>query len=88
MNLSKTYSGLAATLAIVASTANSAAFSAEEIAMRNDAATVTHMLKLGDGEIAYDDTGGTGPTVICVPGIGDLRAQYRFVAPAPPPDFE
>jgi pimeloyl-ACP methyl ester carboxylesterase len=41
----------------------------------------TQMLKLADGEIAYDDTGGDGPVVICVPGIGDVRAQYRFLAP-------
>jgi pimeloyl-ACP methyl ester carboxylesterase len=39
------------------------------------------MLKLADGAIAYDDTGGDGPLVVCVPGIGDVRAQYRFLAP-------
>jgi pimeloyl-ACP methyl ester carboxylesterase len=71
-------SGLAATLAIVAS---SATFASEAIPARIDAAKVTHILKLDDGEISYDDTGGTGPAVICVPGIGDLRGQYRFVAP-------
>lgn len=43
--------------------------------------SATQMLKLADGEIAYDDTGGDGPVVICVPGIGDVRAQYRFLAP-------
>ncbi len=41
----------------------------------------TQFLKLPDGQIAYDDTGGTGPLVICVPGLGDLRQQYRFLAP-------
>jgi pimeloyl-ACP methyl ester carboxylesterase len=39
------------------------------------------MLKLHDGQIAYDDSGGYAPIVICVPGLGDLRQQYRFLAP-------
>src|SRR5258708_26886955 len=73
-----TCSGLAATLAIVAS---SAAFSSEAIPARIEAAKVAQMLKLDDGEVAYDDTGGTGPTLICLPGICDLPAQYPFVAP-------
>jgi pimeloyl-ACP methyl ester carboxylesterase len=38
-------------------------------------------LILHDGQIAYDDSGGDGPLVICVPGLGDLRQQYRFLAP-------
>jgi pimeloyl-ACP methyl ester carboxylesterase len=41
----------------------------------------TQFLKLPDGQIAYDDTGGAGPLVICVPGLGDMRRQYRFLAP-------
>ncbi len=41
----------------------------------------TQFLKLPDGQIAYDDTGGTGPLIICVPGLGDLRQQYRLLAP-------
>jgi pimeloyl-ACP methyl ester carboxylesterase len=41
----------------------------------------TQFLKLPGGQIAYDDTGGTGPLVICVPGLGDMRLQYRFLAP-------
>jgi pimeloyl-ACP methyl ester carboxylesterase len=45
------------------------------------AAAATQFLKLPDGQIAYDDSGGTGPLVICVPGLGDLRQQYRFLAP-------
>ena len=40
-----------------------------------------HWMKLHDGLIAYDDYGGSGPTIICVPGLGDLRQQYRFLAP-------
>jgi pimeloyl-ACP methyl ester carboxylesterase len=40
-----------------------------------------YWMKLNDGLIAYDDYGGNGPTIICVPGLGDLRQQYRFLAP-------
>lgn len=32
-------------------------------------------------QIAYDDTGGTGPCVVCLPGMGQLRSIYRFVVP-------
>jgi pimeloyl-ACP methyl ester carboxylesterase len=45
------------------------------------ATTTTQFLKLPDGQIAYDDSGGSGPLVICVPGLGDMRQQYRFFAP-------
>lgn len=38
-------------------------------------------LKLQDGTLVYDDI-GHGPLVICVPSMGDLRAEYRFLAPA------
>src|SRR5262245_9712314 len=34
-----------------------------------------------DGRIAYD-LEGDGPLVVCLPGMGDLRATYRFLAPA------
>jgi pimeloyl-ACP methyl ester carboxylesterase len=34
-----------------------------------------------DGRIAYEET-GTGPLAVLVPGIGDVRAEYRFLAPA------
>ena len=46
-----------------------------------DATTSTpRMLQRPGGRIAYDDT-GTGPVVICVPGMGDLRAEYRYLTP-------
>jgi pimeloyl-ACP methyl ester carboxylesterase len=45
------------------------------------ATTTTQFLKLPGGQIAYDDSGGAGPLVICVPGLGDMRQQYRFLAP-------
>ncbi len=41
---------------------------------------VTHSLDVADGRIAYDDI-GQGPLVICVPSMGDLRGEYRFLAP-------
>jgi pimeloyl-ACP methyl ester carboxylesterase len=34
-----------------------------------------------EGRVAYDVM-GTGPLVLCVPGMGDLRSVYRFLAPA------
>ena len=42
--------------------------------------TVTKFLDRPDGRIAYDD-GGAGPLVVMVPGLGDLRQEYRFLAP-------
>lgn len=32
------------------------------------------------GRIGYDVT-GTGPLVVCIPGLGDLRQEYRFLVP-------
>lgn len=29
--------------------------------------------------LAYDDTGGHGRLVVMLPGVGDLRSEYRFV---------
>lgn len=41
----------------------------------------TLYLERPDGIIAYDDTQGPGPLVICVPSLGDTRAEYRFLRP-------
>ncbi len=41
----------------------------------------TQRLSFEGGEIAFDDTQTNGPLVICVPGIGDIRASYRFLVP-------
>jgi pimeloyl-ACP methyl ester carboxylesterase len=41
----------------------------------------THYLNRNEGRIAYD-VDGAGPLVVLVPGMGDLRAAYRFLAPA------
>ncbi|MFI5271553.1 MAG: alpha/beta fold hydrolase [Ktedonobacterales bacterium] len=41
----------------------------------------TQLLPRRGGSVAYDDR-GQGPLVVCVPGLGDLRAEYRLLAPA------
>lgn len=41
----------------------------------------TLTLNLSDGQLAYDDQ-GEGPLVVMLPGLGDLRQTYRFLAPA------
>mgnify|MGYP001433918361 CR=1 FL=1 len=38
-------------------------------------------LDRGEGRIAYE-VRGTGPLVVCLPGMGDLRSVYRFTVPA------
>ncbi len=40
----------------------------------------TRYLERPEGRIAYD-VRGEGPLVVCVPGMGDLRSVYRFLAP-------
>jgi hypothetical protein len=41
----------------------------------------TQFLTRPEGKIGYD-VAGTGPLVVLVPGMGDLRSAYRFLAPA------
>lgn len=33
-----------------------------------------------DGNVAFE-IAGTGPLIVCAPGMGDLRSSYRFLAP-------
>jgi pimeloyl-ACP methyl ester carboxylesterase len=42
----------------------------------------TQHLDLAGGTIAFDDSGGESPLVVMLPGAGDIRKEYRFVAPA------
>jgi pimeloyl-ACP methyl ester carboxylesterase len=42
---------------------------------------VESVLEVPGGRLAYDDTATTGPLVVCVPGMGDVRALYRFLRP-------
>jgi len=44
-------------------------------------AAVTGYLHRDGGHIAYDDSGGRGPLIIALPGMGDLRGQYRWLRP-------
>ncbi|GAP13919.1 predicted hydrolase [Longilinea arvoryzae] len=37
-------------------------------------------LSVTDGTLAYEDT-GSGPLIVCIPGMGDLRSQFRFLTP-------
>ena len=45
------------------------------------AGTNTQMLERPDGKVAYELFGADGPWILCAPGIGDVRAQYRFLVP-------
>lgn len=40
----------------------------------------TQFIEHKNGRIAYDVT-GDGPLVVCVPSLGDVRGEYRFLAP-------
>ena len=41
----------------------------------------TMFLDRPGGRIAYD-VSGSGPLVVCVPGMGDLRSNFRYLVPA------
>jgi pimeloyl-ACP methyl ester carboxylesterase len=45
-----------------------------------DSTTNTHYLTRPDGRVAFD-VDGSGPLVVLVPGMGDLRSTYRYLAP-------
>ena len=40
----------------------------------------TQYLEYQGGKIAYEEA-GSGPLVVCVPSMGDLRGEYRFLVP-------
>ena len=40
----------------------------------------TRWLEHDGGRLAYE-VEGEGPLIVCVPGLGDLRQEYRFLAP-------
>lgn len=44
-------------------------------------AGLTKFLDVDGGHIAYDDTGGDGPVILAIPGMGDLRSEYRALRP-------
>lgn len=39
----------------------------------------TKFFERSEGTLAYDDSGGQGELVLMLPGMGDLRQEYRFV---------
>ena len=41
----------------------------------------TLQMTTAQGTVGCDDTGGSGPMVIAVPGMGDLRREYRYLTP-------
>ena len=43
---------------------------------------MTEFFTKPEGTLAYDDSGGSGETVIMLPGMGALRSEYRYLAPA------
>lgn len=47
----------------------------------NFAPSTVRYLQREDGSVAYTSD-GEGPLVVCVPGMGDLRSSFRFLAPA------
>ena len=51
---------------------------AEEHIMTRTTEGNLQSLKRPEGSVAYEVT-GDGPLIVCVPGMGDLRASYRFV---------
>jgi hypothetical protein len=44
-----------------------------------DKATIQFLCR-PEGDVAYE-VRGSGPLIVCVPGMGDLRASYRFLMP-------
>ena len=67
---------------VVTAIAVPAASAALAPAPRTITATTTRFLDRPQGRIAYDETGPAGgELVVLVPGIGDLRQQYRFLVP-------
>ncbi len=56
-------------------------YTAEPAVEAESAAPRTLFLDRPEGRIAYDVT-GSGPLVVGVPGMGDLRSNFRYLAPA------
>jgi pimeloyl-ACP methyl ester carboxylesterase len=51
------------------------------ISQTKESTVTTQMLDREGGRIAYD-VQGTGPLVICAPGMGDIRQTFRYTVPA------
>jgi len=41
----------------------------------------TQFITVEGGRVAFEDTGGSGPAILAIPGMGDLRSEYRMIRP-------
>ncbi|WP_421759542.1 alpha/beta fold hydrolase [Devosia sp.] len=48
----------------------------------NTTSTQTKFVTTEGGRVAFEDTGGNGPAILAIPGMGDLRSEYRLIRPA------
>lgn len=53
---------------------------AMSVSQAKDSAVTTQFLERDGGRIAYD-VQGSGPLVICAPGMGDIRQTFRYLVP-------
>jgi pimeloyl-ACP methyl ester carboxylesterase len=44
--------------------------------------TQTQFISTEGGRVAFEDTGGNGPAILAIPGMGDLRSEYRLIRPS------
>lgn len=56
-----------------------AGFSGAREALASSGPAPTQFLARGEGRVAYDDSGGSGPLLIAIPGMGETRHQYRLL---------
>lgn len=42
----------------------------------------TQFITTEGGRVAFEDAGGNGPAILAIPGMGDLRSEYRLIRPA------
>jgi pimeloyl-ACP methyl ester carboxylesterase len=48
---------------------------------RGSTVSETRFLAVDGGQIAYEDTGGNGLLILAIPGMGDLRSEFRLLRP-------
>ncbi|WP_174287435.1 alpha/beta fold hydrolase [Sphingomonas bacterium] len=41
----------------------------------------TQFITTEGGRVAFEDTGGANPVILAIPGMGDLRSEYRLIRP-------
>ncbi len=47
----------------------------------NATSTQTQFIMTEGGRVAFEDTGGNSPAILAIPGMGDLRSEYRLLRP-------